>query len=106
MTVMTHIADGKVVEIAISGRFDFSVHREFREAYENAVIDTPNPKYVLNLGSTEYMDSSALGMLLLLREYAGGDKCDIKITRCGPEIKEILDISNFNKLFDIEMSSH
>lgn len=96
------IDDGNTVIIAINGRFDFGVHREFRVAYEKAETKTPHPRYIVDLRNTEYMDSSALGMLLLLREHAGGDKADVLISHCGPVIREILNIANFDKLFKIQ----
>lgn len=96
--------DGATVTIAISGRFDFGIHREFRNAYEKADVKNPHPKFVVDLSGTEYMDSSALGMLLLLREHAGGDRSDVVIVNCRPVIKEILDIANFDKLFTIKMA--
>jgi HptB-dependent secretion and biofilm anti anti-sigma factor len=40
-------------------------------------------------------------MLLLLRDYAGGDSANIDIMHCRNEIKNILEISNFQKLFKI-----
>lgn len=48
------------------------------------------------------MASSALGMLLLLREHAGDDKADVKIVRCRPEVKKILTIANFHHLFHLD----
>ena len=48
------------------------------------------------------MDSSALGMLLILRERAGGDAAKISIKNRNPEIKKILEISNFEKVFKID----
>ncbi|HHM06316.1 MAG TPA: anti-sigma factor antagonist [Gammaproteobacteria bacterium] len=94
--------DNSELVIHISDRFDFTLHREFREAYENAAKTGTPSRYIVDLKGTEYMDSSALGMLLLLREYAGGDSADITIRHCTPAIKDILAISNFQKLFDIE----
>ena len=85
--------------VTIDGRFDFSSHKEFRDAYRN--VDA-GANYIIDMGKTDYMDSSALGMLLLLREHAGGDKANIKITDCSPDIKKILTISNFQKLFDVQ----
>ncbi len=98
--------DEETIEIEVSGRFDFNVHREFREAYENVDQKIEHPKYIINLGGTDYMDSSALGMLLLLREYAGGNGANIAITKCREEIKEILNISNFHLLFNVESVTH
>ena len=57
--------------IGVEGRFDFRVYDSFRNAY--ADVGDSVEKYVIDLAAAEYMDSSALGMLLLLREFAGGD---------------------------------
>ena len=101
MSLTTNVTeDGKQITISISGRFDFNLHQEFRQAYELARHSDTG--YVIDLASTEYMDSSALGMLLLLRERAGGDKADIEIQNCSQEIKKILTISNFHQLFKID----
>ncbi len=93
-------SDGKVVTIDISGRFDFSMHQEFRRVYEQAPGSAT--QYIINLRQTEYMDSSALGMLLLLREHAGGDRAHIEIMHCQPEVKKILTIANFQHLFCLD----
>jgi anti-anti-sigma factor len=77
-------SDGKITTIDISGRFDFSMHQEFRQVYEHD--PGGHTQYIINLRQTEYMDSSALGMLLLLREHAGGDRAHIKIMHCQPEV--------------------
>ncbi len=99
MPISSTVSDnGKTVTINISGRFDFNSHRDFRASYGD---EAGNLKYIVNMAGTEYMDSSALGMLLLLREHAGGDICDVTITSCSEEIKKILTISNFEKLFKL-----
>jgi HptB-dependent secretion and biofilm anti anti-sigma factor len=93
-------SDGKVVTIDISGRFDFSMHQEFRQVYEQGACGAT--QYIINMRQTEYMDSSALGMLLLLREHAGGDRAKIKIVQCQPEVKKILTIAHFHQLFCLD----
>ena len=96
---VTKSDDGKVITLSMNGRFDFSIHKEFRDAYR----DKPSTaNYVINMLNTEYIDSSALGTLLLLREHAGGDKSNITIEGCQDDIRKILTISNFNKLFTIK----
>lgn len=92
-------ADGNQVTIYIQGRFDFSSHQEFRAAYEK-LSRSPN-LFRIDLQGTTYLDSSALGMLLLLRDFAGGDKANIEITNCTSDVKKILTISNFEQLFTI-----
>lgn len=91
--------DGKQLTIAIKGRFDFGSHQAFRDAYER-FYKVPET-YIVDLKEATYMDSSALGMLLLLRDHAGGDNADVRVINSNSDVRKILAISNFDKLFDI-----
>jgi len=93
-------SDGKTMTIAITGRFDFSIHKDLRKAYEGA--GQASPRYVVDLHGASYMDSSALGMLLQLREYAGGGNRAVCVKNAGPGIRDIMRIANFDKLMNIE----
>lgn len=100
MAISTKLsADGQELTIAIQGRFDFGAHQEFRDAYER-VEGTPK-RYQVDLQGTTYLDSSALGMLLLLRDHAGGDHAQIRLLNCNGDVRKILAISNFEQLFQI-----
>ena len=90
--------DGTTLTITPDGRFDFKIHREFRHAYANAA---GTRQYIIDLGRTVYLDSLALGMLLLLREHAGGDRADIRILHCNPDVYRIFQVANFHKLFTL-----
>jgi anti-anti-sigma factor len=91
--------DGRKLTIAINGRFDFGAHQQFRDAYERVY---PKPTtYVIDLAQANYLDSSALGMLLLLRDHAGGETSTVDIINSSSDVKKILAISNFDKLFNI-----
>ncbi len=101
MPLATQVSpDRRSLTINIRGRFDFSLHQDFRKAYEQGNGTTEH--YVINLRDTEYLDSSALGMLLLLREHAGGDGSRVTLASCRPEVKKILTIANFHKMFTVE----
>lgn len=96
---MTVSDDGNKVTISVAGKFDFQLYDEFRASYADTAgqgID-----YVVDLSGTDYLDSSALGMLLLLREHAGGEASNIEITQASPEVRKILDVANFGKLFKL-----
>ncbi|MCU7835517.1 MAG: STAS domain-containing protein [gamma proteobacterium symbiont of Taylorina sp.] len=97
---ITSSSNGNTVNITISGRFDFSVHKEFRDAYSSLASGESN-EYIIDMSQTEYVDSSALGMLLLLREHAGSDQAKVLINGSNNDVKEILMVSNFDKLFTI-----
>ena len=98
MTVKAELSlDGKILTISVKGRFDYAKHQEFRESYEDKKLSA----VVVDLKEATYLDSSALGMLLLLRDHAGGDNSDIRVVNSSTDVKKILAISNFDKLFDI-----
>ena len=100
MSVTTNFArDSKALTIKVNGRFDFSKHSEFRQAYEKTK-ESP-AAFILDMASVDYMDSSALGMLLILREHAGGESAQVRIENCGAEIRDILATANFERLFNI-----
>lgn len=94
-------ADGRELTIQVKGRFDFSTHQDFRGAYER-VPATALDTWIIDLRDATYLDSSALGMLLLLRDYAGGEGRHVRIVNCNPDVRKILTISNFEQLFSIQ----
>lgn len=100
MSVETKLdSDKQTLYIDVSGRFDFGVHQQFRNATE---IAGQGIKAVeVNLARTDYLDSSALGMLLVLRDKVGENKNAILIKNIKPEVRKILEIANFDKLFTL-----
>lgn len=91
--------DQKQLVIAIKGKFDFSLVQEFRQAYSH--IGETQPTVIIDLRETEYLDSSALGMLLNMRKSLGSSVRGIQLINARPEVKRILDISRFDKMFTI-----
>jgi len=101
MGVTTQVSgDNKTITIKIDGRFDFSNQKEFRDAYRDN--SNPGQLFQVELSRTEYMDSSALGMLLLLKEHADTCKGKVILNHPSAEIKKILEMANFNRQFDIK----
>ena len=97
---MNVAADNKTATMRISGRFDFSLHNDFRKAYKDVSINAG--QYVVDLSGTEYLDSSALGMLLLLKEHADSQSSTVRLLGFSDEIKEILTIASFDKIFTLD----
>jgi len=94
--------DGQEIRIAISGHFEFEIYREFREAYS---VGTATTRYHVDLSRVDYLDSSALGMLLLMRDHAGGDKADITLSGLAGQVSKVLDIAGFERLFTLRKST-
>ena len=90
-------SDGATLTLKVVGRFDFKLHSEFRRAYEAL---EPRPlRFIVDLGQAEYIDSSALGMLLLLKRFAGGENSSVALVNVTPEVARVLDVANFGRLF-------
>ncbi len=93
-------ADGEAV-VRLSGRFDFNAHREFRAAYEPLMTDSSVRSVNIDMGGVEYLDSSALGMLLMLRDKSGAANKALALVNIPAPVKQVLEIANFGKLFKI-----
>ena len=93
-----HDVTNDCLTMQVGERFDFSVHRAFHDA---CLADKAARQYVIDLDGVQAMDSSALGMLLLLREHAGSDRSDIRIVNAGESIKGTFRVAGFDKLFTI-----
>lgn len=91
--------DFDVLTIKIVGRFDFDTHLHMREATN--LVEEGVKKVIVDLSMTDYLDSSALGMLLVLRDKVSNDQSTIIIQGAKPEVKKILQIANFDKLFSL-----
>lgn len=96
----TRITDGKAV-VRLQGRFDFSAHRELRESCGNLLQAAEVKELDLDLGGVDYIDSSALGMLLLLKERADAVRKRVSLRNCNGVVRQVLDIANFGKIFSI-----
>lgn len=90
--------DADEVTISISGRFDFSTHQEFIRTYK--AFPKGEKRFVVDLKGADYMDSSAMGMLLQLREHSNKEH-SVRLVNGNDGICEILRIANFDKLFSI-----
>jgi anti-anti-sigma factor len=84
--------------IKVKGRFDYSCHKTFKDAFTK--IGSVK-SYEVDLADVTYLDSSALGMLLLLRDHAGGENAAIRLVNVNGAVVDILKIANFHRLFYI-----
>jgi len=91
--------NGKEVTLCVNERFDFSLHQLFREAYIQC--EEPNSVFNLDLSKTTYMDSSALGMILLLKEHADKLLGKVIIYKPNDSVSKILEIAQFHRLMDV-----
>ena len=86
---------GGAPTIQVIGRFDFTANREFRTMCQEL---GSVPACTVDLKDATYVDSSALGMMLLLKEKVE----EIKIVGASPGVRKVLEIANFGTLFTLE----
>ena len=99
-TVSTHTNDHKAT-LVITGRFDFSIHRDFRTNYEQILEQDGVRELAVDMKDIDYVDSSALGMLLLLREKFMARNIQVTLANPQSPVRQVLDIANFERLFTI-----
>ena len=100
MSITSIVSDDEItVTIKVMGRFDFSTHQDFVQSYKSY------PKgercFFVDLAGAEYMDSSAMGMLLQLREY-NKQGTQVILQGGNDAVNDVLRIANFGKLFTIQ----
>ncbi|GAA5786746.1 STAS domain-containing protein [Chitiniphilus shinanonensis] len=96
----TLLLNPPVARVQIHGHFTFEGHRQFKEATTAALAESGIETVEIDFAGVDYLDSAALGMLLLLNERAGGRR--IVLRHAGGTVRSVLDIANFGKIFEID----
>jgi anti-anti-sigma factor len=101
MTVKLSIV-GKKMIVTIEGKFEFSAHADFRRAVDTGLGAATVSAAEVDLEKTEYMDSAALGMLLVLRDKASAaGKGTVTLRSSGSSVGQVLEVANFARMFTI-----
>lgn len=87
--------------IMLNGRFDYSTHREFSNCYGLAIADESVQRLEVELGRVDYLDSSALGMLLLLSERAKIANKSVALVNPNEIVAQVLERLSFGRIFAI-----
>jgi anti-anti-sigma factor len=87
--------------IRLAGRFDYTTRVQFMRVAEDCVARAPAGEIRVDMGELEYIDSSALGMLLMMRDKARKlDKTIALVSACG-RVREVIDTAQFDRLFKV-----
>jgi anti-anti-sigma factor len=100
MEIKTELSSDKTsLTLTLLGKFDYTCQQLFQASYESIA---PVPEHVvLDVLEVPSIDSSALGMLLLLRSYAGGDEADVSIVNAQADVYKLLQTCKFDDLFQV-----
>lgn len=96
MSDVTYHDDTEAQTLRIKGEFGENLLSRFREVLTQV---KGGKRCVIDMSDVNYLDSTALGMLIILRERVGGKNADISLVHCNQSIQTILGAANFGKFF-------
>ncbi len=81
--------------------FDFGSQGSFRKACADVLALDQIKTIEVDFDDVHFIDSTALGVLLLLRHNAEKTSQKISIVNCHESVMDILKIANFHRIFSI-----
>lgn len=97
MEIICHLRDD-TCDVMLNGKFTFADHPEFRAVLQ--YIADPNVRHViLRMARLEFVDSAALGMLLLANDEAKKHHKRLIISGANSQVKKMFNMARFNTLF-------
>lgn len=91
--------DGDAVAIPLRGRFTFSDYADFRKVVADAMATKPKA-LTIDMDGLEFIDSAALGMLLLARDEASKIGASVNIRNVAGQVARVLEVARFKTLFE------
>ena len=87
--------------IVLKGHFNLNANLAFRNSYRQALGQRRQDRLEVHMGEVEHIDTSGLGMLLLLHREASQHGVEIMLNECPPKVKRMLKEASFDRLFAI-----
>ncbi|MDA1017305.1 MAG: STAS domain-containing protein [Planctomycetota bacterium] len=81
--------------------FDRPRLQELSDKLVSLVEDSRDTKIILDVKDLKYIASEALGILVFFKLKADKLGCKIVLHRLQPQVKELLEITGLEKIFDV-----
>lgn len=85
----------------VTGRFDFSLRKEFMEKIRQHQVDPDSRLFDLDLSGVTGIDTAGLGMLLVLLDRVGADRHEVALLNCSDAARRSLQFVGFERCFRI-----
>lgn len=95
------VVDSDKAMLRLSGRFDYTSHASFLAQAEGSLVHPACREFWVDLAGVEYIDSSALGMLLMLRDRVRKEGKTMALANVRGYVREVIDNAQFNRLFEL-----
>ena len=87
--------------LRLAGRFDYTTRTQFMTAVEECVAQAPAGEIRIDMSGLDYIDSSALGMLLMMRDKGRKFDKTIALVSARGRVREVIDTAQFDRLFKV-----
>ncbi len=94
-----YIEGSKDATISVQGEFNFDLVMDLRDAYIEPDLKAYN--ITVDLTDCTYMDSAALGAMLIMKSHLGKPDGDIVIRVTDPYVLKVLEAAHFEIKFTI-----
>src|ERR1700760_3376242 len=94
-------ADGPCV-LSVSGEVDVATCGELRAIGEKIVAENGCPGIRVDLGQVTFIDSSGIGALIAIRNFADAASVPVVFANPSPKVTSVLEITRLTDVFTIE----
>ncbi|KUJ72178.1 STAS domain-containing protein [Thiomicrospira sp. WB1] len=98
MGLSTTVTGGEV-RLQVKGHFDIGCYDHFNQVISD-YLDTA-VAIIIDFSQADHLDSSALGMLLLLREKVSDRSVSVALENVNTTLYRVFKVSKFDQLFAI-----
>jgi anti-anti-sigma factor len=92
---------GITTVLELDGEFVFESFSTLRQACR-PILDNAAIKFIqIELSKVNYVDSSALGMMLLMKEKAGHAGKLVQIKGAHGHVRGVLEVAKFDRMFEL-----
>ena len=87
--------------VKVSGRMTHKDHKAFRDIL-GRINEAKPAKVIFDLAQVEFLDSSALGMLLIVRDATVQQNHTVVLQGASGQVDKLMKIAKLHKYFDIQ----
>jgi stage II sporulation protein AA (anti-sigma F factor antagonist) len=92
---------GEICTLILHGEADLAVADNIVEQGTSSLADTATVTLIIDMGQVTFIDSTALGALIRLRNFADAAAKQLVLTRLPDRVKKVLDIAGLGSVFDV-----
>ena len=99
MQISEQQENGAVI-LVLEGRFDFGARKHFKDTIER-IQQEGCSHIILNMESISFVDSSALGLLVIAHQNLKVKQAQLTIVNPQPYVRQVLDLANVPKMIQV-----